>query len=140
LILAIPSSRWGAVPFIVHPLLFPSGIIPEIVSRPAAQSIAKSNGIHPFHLALQWRHEIESGVVTTRAEIAAREGISRARVTQVMNLLRLPPGIQDELQSPPGPLEIHSFSERRLRSLLSQRDPKTQVDNWRHWVQGLLRT
>jgi hypothetical protein len=84
--------------------------------------------------------QIDNSVVANYAEIAAREGISRARVTQIMNLLRLPPEIQDELQPPPAPLEIHAFSERRLRSLLSLRDRETQVDQWRHWVQGLLST
>ena len=37
-----------------------------------------------------------------KARIAAREGISRARVTQVMNLLQLPAEIQASLLEPPG--------------------------------------
>lgn len=139
LILAIPSSRWGAVPYIVHPVLYPSGIIPEIVSRPADQATAKPNGTHPFHLALQWRQEIESGTIASRAEIATREGISRARVTQIMNLLRLPREVRDQLESPPAPLEIHAFSERRLRTLLRQPCSGIQVEQWRQWVQGLLK-
>jgi CRP-like cAMP-binding protein len=35
--------------------------------------------------ALEWQRELDSGEVASRAEIARREGISRARVTQIMN-------------------------------------------------------
>ena len=30
-ILGAPFSRWGAIPYIVHPVPFPSGILPKIV-------------------------------------------------------------------------------------------------------------
>ena len=140
LILAILSSRRGAVPYIVHPLLFPSGIIARIISRPADQSIARSNARHPCHLALEWRQQIERGYITNDAETAAREGILRARVTQLMNLLLLSRAIQNELQSPPAPPENHAFSERQLRSLLSKHNPENQLKRRREWVQGLLRT
>lgn len=47
-------------------------------------------------LARAWRTEIdESGI--NKAEIARREGFSRARVTQVMRLLDLPPDVQQAL-------------------------------------------
>jgi len=67
----------------------------------------------------------------TQSRIAAREGVSRARVTQVMNLLQLPGEIQTDLLSPPAPLEIHAFSERSLRALVSSPDEKSQVNQWR---------
>jgi hypothetical protein len=73
----------------------------------------------------------------TKARIAAREGISRARVTQVMNLLRLPFKIQVGLMRPPFPLEIHSFSERSLRVLVSCGDEEAQTARWRELVQNL---
>jgi hypothetical protein len=72
-----------------------------------------------------------------KARIAAREGISRARVTQVMNLLQLSAAIQADLLKPPAPLEIHSFSERRLRVLVSCGDEETQTSRWRELVQEL---
>jgi hypothetical protein len=67
----------------------------------------------------------------TQSRIATREGISRARVTQVMNLLHLPNEIQAALLSPPAPLEIHAFSERSLRVLVSRRKEETQIQQWR---------
>ena len=43
--------------------------------------------------AIEWQALLESGDVTSRAEVACREGLTRARVTQVMGLLRLAPEI-----------------------------------------------
>lgn len=52
---------------------------------------------------------LESGVVLNRAALARREGISRARVTQVLKLLELAPairaGIEDEEATGPVPTE-----------------------------------
>ena len=38
--------------------------------------------------ALEWQRQLDAGEVASRAEIARREGISRARVTQIMAMLR----------------------------------------------------
>jgi hypothetical protein len=37
--------------------------------------------------AVEWQRQLDSGQVRSRAEIARREGLTRARVTQIMNLL-----------------------------------------------------
>jgi ParB-like chromosome segregation protein Spo0J len=104
--------------------------------RPQAQEPR----IHPFLLAQSWRQQMEHDANLNRARIAAREGISRARVTQVMNLLQLPAEIQADLLRPPAPLEIHSFSERSLRVLVSCADEVTQTSRWRQLVQELKRS
>ena len=74
----------------------------------------------------------DSGI--TKAKIAVREGISRARVTQLMNLLELPEEIQRDLRTPPAPLEIYSFSERRLRQLLTCGNRESQLRRWQELV------
>jgi ParB-like chromosome segregation protein Spo0J len=56
--------------------------------------------MHPFLLAQSWRQQLDHDTRLTKARIAAREGISRARVTQVMNLLQLPAEIQANLLRP----------------------------------------
>jgi len=137
MILAIPFRRWGAIPYIVHPVPFPSGIISSLVSDSCTRSDNKPARRHPYHQARLWCQEIESDSHITQANIASREGISRARVTQVMNLLQLPAEIQKELQCPPAPLEIHSFSERRLRGLLSCDNRESQLLRWRELVYEL---
>jgi len=126
----IPFSRWGASPFIVEPIPFPtkdSGII----SLPTKVNVSS---VHPFQLALQWRQQLANEADLNLSKIAAREGISRARVTQVMNLLKLPEVIQRELQCLPTSLNIHSFSERRLRDLTASGDQDSQVQHWRKLV------
>ena len=46
--------------------------------------------------ALAWQEEIDRGEAT-RAEIARRERITRARVSQVMSLLDLPDDVKQKL-------------------------------------------
>ena len=48
-------------------------------------------------LAIRLDHLIKSGQVTDQAELARVGHVSRARLTQIMNLLYLAPDIQEEL-------------------------------------------
>ena len=49
--------------------------------------------------AMEWRRQIDAGEVPDQATIARREGVTRARVTQVLTLLRLAPAIQESILS-----------------------------------------
>jgi hypothetical protein len=51
--------------------------------------------------AIEWEALLESGEASNQAAIARRDGITRARVTQVMGLLRLAPEIQQHVLSLP---------------------------------------
>jgi len=134
LILAIPFSRWGAEPHIVDPIIFPSGILSRAVSESSARGHDEPVCIHPYQQACLWRKEMEHDGGITKARIAARERLSRARVTQLMNLLELPEEIQKDLQNPPAPLEISSFSERCLRQIVACGDPQSQLRRWQELV------
>jgi len=70
----------------------------------------------------------------SKAKIAARECLSRARVTQIMNLLELPEEIQKDLQHPPAPLEISSFNERNLRQIVACGNRVSQLRRWRELI------
>ena len=93
--------------------------------------------MHPFLLAESWRQQMEHDATLYKARIAAREGISRARVTRLMNFPQLPAEIQAGLLKPPAPLEIHSFSERSLWVLVYCGDEETQTSRWRELFQEL---
>ena len=134
LILAIPFSRWGAEPYIIDPFIFPSGILFGALSESCDQNGRKPNRIHPYYQACLWRQEIERNPGISKAKIAAREGISRARVTQIMNLLELPEEIQEVLQTLPVSLEISSCSERCLRQIVACSDRESQLRMWRGMV------
>ena len=56
--------------------------------------------------ANEWKALLESGEVASQAEIALREGITRARVTQIMGMLRLAPEIREQI------LAMHDSSRR----------------------------
>lgn len=88
-------------------------------------------------MALQWQRELVANSQLTKARIAVREGLSRARLTQIMNLLQLPESIQQVLRNPPPPLNISAFSERRLRVLLAHRDKVRRLHDWRQWLNEL---
>ena len=66
--------------------------------------------------ALYSPEESDKRVVNDRAEIARRYGLSRARVTQVMSLLRLPDEIQEYVMGLP-PREQDRYSGRRLQGV-----------------------
>jgi hypothetical protein len=57
--------------------------------RPPDQpALAVAAPPHPAERARAWQRALESGEVRSRAELARREGVSRARVTQVLRRLR----------------------------------------------------
>ena len=65
-------------------------------------------------LAIRFEHLVRKGVVKDYADVARLGHISRARVTQIMNLLNLAPDIQEAILFLP-PVE-------------NGRDPCTEVD------------
>jgi len=69
---------------------------------------------------------VEQGVLKDYAQAARRLGISRARMTQVMNLLNLAVGIQEGILL--GDLEV---SERQLRTLLCNANWPDQLQRFR---------
>jgi hypothetical protein len=112
-------------------------ILESLAAAKEEESEMPEPRIHPFLLAQSWQQQLSQNAGLTKAKKAAREGISRARVTQVMNLLELHAEIQSGLLTPPAPLEIHSFSERSLRVLVACGDEEIQASRWRDLVQDL---
>jgi len=80
-----------------------------------------------LRLAQEWQRQLDDGEIESQAAIARREGITRARVCQIMSLLRLAPEIQRKVHAaasgPPGQV----LSERDLRPLTSMADHEEQI-------------
>ena len=74
-----------------------------------------------------WQAQLTSEEVQTQAEIARREGITRARVTQIMGLLRLVPEIQERILALPPMAGRAEVSERCLRPLSQMQDSREQI-------------
>ena len=87
--------------------------------------------------AIEWQGLLESGKIANQAEIAQLEGITRARVTQVMGMLRLAPEIKGEILSLPEMAHRPSITERMLRSVLAIADQRDQLRKFRksHYAQ-----
>jgi len=66
-------------------------------------------------------------VAPSQTAIARREGITRARVTQIMSLLRLAPAIQEHILAMSETALRTTISERVLRPIAQLRDPRTQM-------------
>ena len=59
---------------------------------------------------------LNEGEVKSLSHIAKTEGLTRARVTQIMNLLKLPAEVKEFLIGLRDPGEIRRYSERGLRN------------------------
>ncbi len=69
--------------------------------------------------AIEWRRQMEAGEVRNQADIARREGITRARVTQVLALLRLAPETQEQILTMSNTIRRPEITERRLRPIIN---------------------
>lgn len=90
---------------------------------------------NPLQRVEAYARLLKDGTVKNRADLARREGISRARVTQFLNLLRLSPRILAYFKRHPELLNI--FTERHLREIVHLRTYRLQYRRFRLFVQYL---
>jgi ParB-like chromosome segregation protein Spo0J len=86
--------------------------------------------------ALEWQALLASGEVLNQAAIARREGITRARVTQVMGLLRLAPEIQQQVLSLPDAVRRPAITERALRPIAQFPQERDQLHAFQQLLTG----
>lgn len=101
-----------------------------IKARRPARHVREPRPPHVIELlqkAQEWHRQLEAGEVRTQAEIAQREGITRARVTQVMSLLRLAQEIQEHVLSLPDMVRRPAITERALRPIAQLDDAAEQL-------------
>ena len=72
--------------------------------------------------------------IETRTDVARELGVSKARVTQVLGLLKLAPAVQNALLALRDQRSLRHFSERRLRPLMRISHPKKQVRAFRQML------
>jgi hypothetical protein len=86
-------------------------------------------------LALKFEGLIQQGVVKDYSELARLGKVSRARVTQIMNLLNLAPDIQEEILSWAGHRNGQPhLRESSLRILSAEVVWTRQRDQWKNWT------
>ena len=80
--------------------------------------------------AKEWKRQLDASEVASQAEIARREGLTRARVTQILNLLRLAPEIQEQVLNLPKSTTRPTISEHALRAIAQIDAPCRQEESF----------
>jgi len=73
---------------------------------------------NPIYLAKEYKKIIDSGKVKNQAELARIKGISRARITQILNLLILDKDTFDMIEQIGDPMDKKIVSERKLQKII----------------------
>ena len=133
----------------VHGMLQQSRSAASVQARAKRLAIEKNNGpslrqlpriTRLLALAVKFEGLIQQGVIKDYTELARLGRISRARVTQIMNLLNLAPDIQAQILSwtegVPGQLSI---PETTLRTLSSEVIWRRQRARWEEIVRSASR-
>ena len=83
-------------------------------------------------LAIKLSDDLDAGRVKDLADIARLGNITRARVTQIMNLMTLAPDIQEAILFLPRTIKGRSpVTERDLRQVAAQPDWNEQRRSWK---------
>jgi hypothetical protein len=90
---------------------------PFLILKETAKPVRQQR--NPVILAEEWQQRIVAGEVRSRADLARKLGVSRARVTQMLGLLSLTQDAKDKVRALGDPLMSRSVSEKALRRLAS---------------------
>lgn len=102
---------------------------PEPVRDLPAERIPRISRL--MALAIHFESLIRAGGILDYADLAVLGHVSRARVTQIMNLLLLAPDIQEDLLFlPPVSCGKDPLTERDVRPVAAQIDWKMQRQTW----------
>lgn len=103
------------------PTAVPSGRLPRVSKLMA--------------LAIRFEHLLTTGAVTDQAQLAEVGHVSRARITQIMNLLHLAPDIQEQILFLPRISQGRDpIAERNLRPIASESNWEAQRQMWEHTI------
>src|SRR5688500_10836185 len=82
-------------------------------------------------LAIKFDQMIRDGVVTDYAELARLGHVTRARMTQIMDLLNLAPDVQEALLHVPAVERgKNTITERRIRAVTAHVEWEQQRQEW----------
>jgi hypothetical protein len=86
---------------------------------------------NPLMEAKRYRNLLSDPLINNQSDIARDLGVTRARVSQLMSLLKLAPEIQKTLLGFEDQKMVRFFSEYRLRPLLTINNPDQQVKEFK---------
>jgi hypothetical protein len=87
--------------------------VPDVGSRPRIPRITRL-----MALAIKFQEMVERGEVRDYADLARLGYVTRARITQIMNMLNLAPRIQEDILATGEPSSrAEAVTERQIRSI-----------------------
>lgn len=89
-------------------------------------------------LAIHFDHMIRSGQIEDMATLATYGQVTRARITQIMNLLSLAPDIQESLLTLPETTTREPVTIRDLQPLAQEPDWQAQRAMWEGMTRKLV--
>ena len=120
---AQPHDKTGEYPCVPSKNVACHACVPKnIIEKPGRPRIKDH-----LTLARQFLEMIDSGQVVNAAELSREQGITRARVSQVMSLLRLAPEIQDYIDNLDEQKGVRHLTERKMREVVKIEDAAGQV-------------
>lgn len=127
----------SASPYCPKDRTFRTGFQLQGVNRPKPERrVAASTLYHnPVNQALNWQARLDSRPGYRPADLARDLGVSRARVTQVLGILKLAPAVIETVSALGDPLPRQIISERRLR-LLANVEETEQLHTLRLLMRG----
>jgi len=127
LIVGMPLPQHRLAPFVAEPFHFTwrsTGFEGDCQTNGESRA---SSMRHPICKVLEWQERLNADKGLTKVQIGENEGLSKARITQMFSLLRLPEEAQQYLASLTSPALIKSFAIRRLMSV-AKLPPARQVE------------
>ena len=104
--------------------------------RARAERARRPRIIDDLARAREWRRMIDAGEVKNGADLAQRYGVSRARVSQLMSLLRLAPEILAYIDRLDGTEGCFHLASRGFRDIAVLDDHTQQLARFRDLVEA----
>ena len=82
---------------------------------------------NPIYLAREWAEAMEAGNFRSQRAFARAIGLSHARISQVLGLLRLCPAALETLDALGDPLYSRKITERKLRPIVNLPEEKQEL-------------
>lgn len=89
---------------------------------------------HRLERARRFQYLIDTREVANRTDLGRREGISRERVTQIMDVLRLAPEILEHIERLAPDSNAGAITQKQLRQLARLADQDQQVALFRRTI------
>jgi hypothetical protein len=117
LVLGLPYYQHNLPPFVAEPFQF--SLKSTAQGGPSGDTRQENDAVarHTICRVFDWQRRLNEDKTLTKVQIGEQEGLSKARMTQMFSLLRLPKDAQNYLADLTTPPLIRAFSVRQLMGI-----------------------